>query len=220
MNSRETTTRASIDLDATDEFPVLDTAAYEAAVLPLQSAEPSDNRITATAARPSVGAAAGAEELSRTLAETGASLEALRVRERALRLALANEQQAAQRSAAELDAARRAAARLAQELAEARAAARQQSVVPAASGMIEDLTARLTRSEADRRDLEERVAALTKEVANNYSRLKRLESMNAELRETVGQLNASLAEHGGGLRQGRAGHLNAPALRQVDEFPR
>lgn len=219
MNSRETTTRASIDLDATDEFPVLDTAAYEAAVLPLQSAEPSDDRITATAARP-LGAAAGAEELSRTLAETSASLEVLRIRERALRLALANEQQAAQRSAAELDAARRAAARLAQELAEARAAARQQSAVPAACATIEDLTGRLTRSEADRRDLEERVGALTKEVANNYSRLKRLESMNAELRETVGQLNTSLAERGGGLRRGRAGHLNAPAFRQVDDYPR
>lgn len=32
MKSRETTARASSDLDATDEFPVLDAAAYEAEV--------------------------------------------------------------------------------------------------------------------------------------------------------------------------------------------
>lgn len=123
MKSRETSTRASSDLDATDEFPVLDVGAYEAGVAP------SESRTTASS-------------MAASHAEQTALITTLR-------------------------------------------------------GQMEGLTARLARSETERRALEERVAALTKEASDRYSRLKRLESMNAELRETVGQLNTSLAERGG-----------------------
>ena len=131
MKSRDTT--ASVDLDATDEFPVLDAAAYEAEV------EPSKSRTTASS-------------MAAHYAEETALITTLR-------------------------------------------------------GQMAGLIARLATSEMERRALEERVAALTKEASERYSRLKRLESMNAELRETVGQLNTSLAERGG-LQRGRPNRLD------------
>jgi len=46
MNPPKTTARPTVDLDATDELPVLDPAAYEAEVLARESAAPSDDRAT------------------------------------------------------------------------------------------------------------------------------------------------------------------------------
>ncbi len=48
MNPPKTTVRPSVDLDATDELPVLDPAAYEAEVLSRESTGPSDDGATAT----------------------------------------------------------------------------------------------------------------------------------------------------------------------------
>jgi len=48
MNPPKTTVRPSVDLDATDELPVLDPAAYEAEVLSRESAGLSDDGATAT----------------------------------------------------------------------------------------------------------------------------------------------------------------------------
>jgi chromosome segregation ATPase len=48
MNPPKTTARPSVDLDATDELPVLDPAAYEAEVLSRESAGMSDGGATAT----------------------------------------------------------------------------------------------------------------------------------------------------------------------------
>lgn len=86
--------------------------------------------------------------------------------------------------------------------------AEQAALIATFRAQIEDLSARLRASEAERRALQERVAALTQGLADKYSRLRRLESMNAELRETVGQLNASLAERSSELQRGPANRLN------------
>ena len=48
MNIPQTTARPSVDLDATDEYPVLDAAAYEAEVLAREFAAASDSAATAT----------------------------------------------------------------------------------------------------------------------------------------------------------------------------
>jgi chromosome segregation ATPase len=52
MKPPKTTARPSVDLDATDELPVLDTAAYEAEVLSREAAGPSNSRSTATESDP------------------------------------------------------------------------------------------------------------------------------------------------------------------------
>ena len=73
---------------------------------------------------------------------------------------------------------------------------------------IEELTARLATPDAERRTLEERVAALTKEAAEGDSRLTRLESMNSELRATMGQLDTLLAERDAELQRATQIGLN------------
>jgi chromosome segregation ATPase len=57
MNPPKTTARPSVDLDATDELPVLDPAAYEAEVLSRESTGPADDLATATQPALSAGAA-------------------------------------------------------------------------------------------------------------------------------------------------------------------
>jgi myosin protein heavy chain len=52
MNTPKTTARPSVDLDATDEFPVLDAVAYEAEVLSQGSDQPSDGWETTTESDP------------------------------------------------------------------------------------------------------------------------------------------------------------------------
>jgi chromosome segregation ATPase len=52
MKPSKTPARPSVDLDATDELPVLDTAAYEAELLSRESAEPADGRGSATESPP------------------------------------------------------------------------------------------------------------------------------------------------------------------------
>jgi chromosome segregation ATPase len=52
MNPPKTTARPSVDLDATDELPVLDVAAYEAATLSLETAGATDSRVPATESDP------------------------------------------------------------------------------------------------------------------------------------------------------------------------
>jgi chromosome segregation ATPase len=54
MKPQKTTAQPSVDLDATDEFPVLDAAAYEAEVLDRDPAGPSDSRAVATDSVPSL----------------------------------------------------------------------------------------------------------------------------------------------------------------------
>jgi len=81
---------------------------------------------------------------------------------------------------------------------------------------IVELTARLATPSQERRALEERVAILTKEAAESHSRLIRLESMNVELRATVKQLHASLAERDAELQRAtRIASTNAYALGRV-----
>lgn len=431
MKPQKTTARPTADLDATDEFPVLDAAAYEAEVISREPAGPADGRsaakesAAAVAGSPAAGEHAGAaappapdssdmlalehwiaqkadelrahhdsvslaqrertaavaraDELGRELAETSANLEAATGRERALAAALRSEQEAAQRRAAELEAARgalqhalqhetsarerlaaeitalqaqlancveslqsresyrviyenalqeleielaaerdegaqkrsalesrlteltaqrgdvseqlltmQAALTAAQQRAEAEVlasgaaaqrqrelesalAARQAELAEARQeiegnralladltaallqsqtlfsdqrrlleereaaagtlaadhaeqaarmamlrGQVEELTARLAAPEAQRRVLEDRIAALTREVAGSHSRLAHLESMNSELRSTVGQLDTLLAERDAELQRAtQIASMNAYALGRV-----
>jgi len=79
-----------------------------------------------------------------------------------------------------------------------------------------ELTARLATPAEQRRALEERVAELRKEAADSDSRLVRTESMNVELRATLKQLHASLAERDAELRRAtRIASTNAYALGRV-----
>jgi len=67
MNIPNTTARPSVDLDATDEYPVLDAAAYEAEIRSRESAEASET--WATAAEPDLPAA-GPSASNRVVPET------------------------------------------------------------------------------------------------------------------------------------------------------
>src|SRR6185312_16234134 len=58
MNTPNTTARPSVDLDATDEFPVLDAAAYEAEVLSRESGDKTDSWAIATGSAPAAAASA------------------------------------------------------------------------------------------------------------------------------------------------------------------
>jgi chromosome segregation ATPase len=94
--------------------------------------------------------------------------------------------------------------------------AEQAALITILRGQLEELTARLATPEAERRALEERVAALTKEVVESGSRLTRLESMNSELRATVGQLDTLLAERDAELQRAtQLASMNAYALGRV-----
>ncbi len=83
-------------------------------------------------------------------------------------------------------------------------------------GQVDELTARLATPDAERRALEERVAALTKEAAEADSRGTRLESMISELRGTIGQLDTLLAERDAELQRAtQMASMNAYALGRV-----
>jgi pSer/pThr/pTyr-binding forkhead associated (FHA) protein len=60
MKPSKTPARPPVDLDATDELPVLDTAAYEAELLSQQSAEPSDSWAIVSETQPDAAPAAPA----------------------------------------------------------------------------------------------------------------------------------------------------------------
>ena len=62
MNTPKTTARPSADLDATDEFPVLDAAAYEAEVLSREAVDRTDSWATATESDLSAAAASRAPD--------------------------------------------------------------------------------------------------------------------------------------------------------------
>ncbi|HEV2271843.1 MAG TPA: FHA domain-containing protein [Steroidobacteraceae bacterium] len=98
----------------------------------------------------------------------------------------------------------------------AAAHAEQTALITSLRGKIEELSARLATPDVERRTLEERVAGLTREVAESDSRITRLESMNADLRATVGQLDALLAERDAELqRTTQIASINAQALGRV-----
>ena len=61
MNTPKTTARPSVDLDATDEFPVLDAAAYEAEVLSREAADRTDSWATAAESDLSAAGSPGAD---------------------------------------------------------------------------------------------------------------------------------------------------------------
>ncbi len=94
--------------------------------------------------------------------------------------------------------------------------AEQTALITKLRGHIEELTVRLAAPETERRTLEERIAAQSKEVTESYSRLSRLESMNSDLRATVGQLDTLLAERDAELQRAtQLASMNAYALGRV-----
>jgi chromosome segregation ATPase len=247
MNPPKTTARPSVDLDATDELPVLDPAAYEAEILARESPGLSDDGATATqpvlpiagsstlerdapnavapaadadvvsavenwiaekteelrahhdalslAQHERTAAMARAGALSRELAETSASFQALNGRERALAEALASEQQAAQLRAAELDAARREAVRLAQQLVDARAAEIQQNAALAASGALaEQRSAELQTLQRTHETLVTEQQRTTRELAELEARLRDSESRERDAQRTIESQNLTHTE--------------------------
>jgi DNA repair exonuclease SbcCD ATPase subunit len=94
--------------------------------------------------------------------------------------------------------------------------AEQATQITLLRGQVEDLTARLAAPDAERRALEEKVAALTKELAEGESRGTRLEAMISELRSTVGQLDTLVAERDAELQRAtQMASMNAYALGRV-----
>jgi FHA domain len=94
--------------------------------------------------------------------------------------------------------------------------AEQIALIPRLHDQIEELTARLAAPDAERRTLEQRIAALTKEAMESNSRLIRVETMNSELRATVGQLDTLLAERDAELQRAtQIASMNAYALGRV-----
>jgi chromosome segregation ATPase len=94
--------------------------------------------------------------------------------------------------------------------------AEQTAQVTMLRGQVDELTARLATPDAERRALEEKVAALTRELAESESRGTRLESMISELRSTVGQLDTLVAERDAELQRAtQMASMNAYALGRV-----
>jgi chromosome segregation ATPase len=94
--------------------------------------------------------------------------------------------------------------------------AEQSAQITILRGQVAELTARLATPDAERRALEEQVSALTKEVTESASRGTRFESMNSELRGTVGQLDTLLAERDAELQRAtQMASMNAYALGRV-----
>jgi FHA domain len=94
--------------------------------------------------------------------------------------------------------------------------AEQAALITVLRGRIEELTAGLAAPEAERRALEERVGILTREAAESDSRLAHLESMNSELRATVGQLDTMLGERDAELQRAtQIASMNSYALGRV-----
>jgi chromosome segregation ATPase len=90
------------------------------------------------------------------------------------------------------------------------------ALISSLRGEIEELSARVTPPQAERKALEDRVAALMKELVEGGSRLDRAELMNVQLRATVKQLSRSLAERDTELqRTTRIASTNAYALGRV-----
>lgn len=233
MKPPKTTARSAVDLDATDELPVLDATAYEAELLSGAPDGPTDSAATTSDpsaaglpaleqrvddAAPPVAdsdamlaveqwivqkteelrahqdtlslvqrersaAVERADTLNRELAEASTTLEALRGRERALAEALTGEQEAAQRRAAELAAARSEADLLAQELAVARAAEIRQAEALAASGAL------LEQRSGELQALQRTHDALVADLQRATDKLSELETRlrDAEARERIAQ---------------------------------
>jgi chromosome segregation ATPase len=146
-------------------------------------------------------AVARADELGCELAATGASLQALEGRERALAEALSSQQKAAQRSAAELAAARGEAARLAHELADARAAeTRQNAALAASRALLERRSGELQALQrahgaliAEREHLAAEITALQAQLVNCVESLQSRESYRAIYESTLQELELELA---------------------------
>ncbi len=268
MNPPKTTARPSVDLDATDELPVLDVAAYEAATLSLESPGATESRGPATESDPPAAgspapelrvpnaapavadpdvmssvehwivekteelralhdalslaqseraaAVARAGALSRELAETNANLEASNGRERTLKETLTDEQEAAHRRAAELDAAQRQAARLAQELADARAAESQRNAALAASGaLLEQHSGELEALQRTHATLIADQQRTARELSELETRLRDSETRERNAQRTVDAQKLTHAEltqraqHESGARERLATELKA-----------
>jgi DNA repair exonuclease SbcCD ATPase subunit len=94
--------------------------------------------------------------------------------------------------------------------------AEQATQITLLRGQVEELTARLAAPDAERRALEGKIAALTKELAESASRGTRLETMISELRSTVGQLDTLVAERDAELQRAtQMASMNAYALGRV-----
>jgi chromosome segregation ATPase len=94
--------------------------------------------------------------------------------------------------------------------------AEQTSQMTLLRGQVDELTARLAAPDAERRALQDKVAALGKELADSESRGTRLESMISELRSTVGQLDTLVAERDAELQRAtQMASMNAYALGRV-----
>ncbi|MGB6485523.1 MAG: FHA domain-containing protein [Steroidobacteraceae bacterium] len=268
MNPPKTTARPSVDLDATDELPVLDVAAYEAATLSLESPGATESRGPATESDPPAAgspapelrvpnaapavadpdvmssvehwivekteelralpdalslaqseraaAVARAGALSRELAETNANLEASNGRERTLKETLTDEQEAAHRRVAELDAAQRQAARLAQELADARAAESQRNAALAASGaLLEQHSGELEALQRTHATLIADQQRTARELSELETRLRDSETRERNAQRTVDAQKLTHAEltqraqHESGARERLATELKA-----------
>lgn len=207
MNPPKTTARPSADLDATDELPVLDPAAYEAAVLSREAAGAADSS-SAELDPFAAGSPAPDHRLPNAVppvADSDAILaveswivqktEELRAHQRTLSQTLTGEQEAAQRRAAELDVARREAVQLAQQLVEARAAELQHNAALAASRALleqrsEELEA-LQRAHAARIAEQQRVA---RELSELETRLRDGEARERNAQRTIEAQNQAHAE--------------------------
>ncbi|MGH8181817.1 MAG: FHA domain-containing protein, partial [Steroidobacteraceae bacterium] len=153
------------------------------------------------AQRDRAAAVARAATLTQELAETSANLEAATGRERTLAQTLTSEQEAAQRRAAELDAARSETVRLEQQLAEARAAETRQTAALAASGAIlgqrsgevQALQQLVQRESGARERLAAQINALQAQLANCLESLHSRESYRTIYESTLQELDTELA---------------------------
>lgn len=216
MKPQKTTARPPVDLDATDEFPVLDAAAYEAEVVSRESAEPADGRPAAAESRPSASGSPPTGLLAANAAPPAAdSDDMLAVEQWIAQKAdeLRSQQEAAQRSAAESEAARGEVARLTHELADVRAAeTRQNAALAASRALLERRSGELQALQhahaaliAEREHLAAEITTLQAQLANCVESLQSRESYRAMYESSLQELELELAaERDEGEQQRRA----------------
>ncbi len=205
MNPPKTTARPSADLDATDELPVLDPAAYEAEVLSREAAGRSDSSAQLD---PFAGSPAPDHRIPNAVppvADSDAILaveswivqktEELRAHQRTLSQTLTGEQEAAQRRAAELDVARREAVQLAQQVVEARAAELQHNAALAASGaLLEQRSEELKGLQRKQEALIADQQRMARELSELETRFRDSEARERNAQHTIEAQNQAHAE--------------------------
>ena len=201
MNPQQTTARPPVDLDATDEFPVLDAAAYEAEMASREAAGGSPCAEAEPPPRDTAPPAAESDVMSAVEHWIAQKSEELRAQHDALSLSR-RERTAAMVRAESLDRElAETSAKRTQELSELEARLRDsearardaQRTIEAQTQAHTELEKRVRRETRDRERLAAEIVTLQAQLANCVESLHSRESYRAIYESTLQELEAELA---------------------------